>query len=59
MAKNDYKGPGSKYQEYRRLAELFREVTEDQGYYYGIALLYDMQYDNNDLKKMLEHLKGY
>ena len=59
MAKNDYKGPGSKYQEYRRSAELFREVTEDHGYYYGVSLLYDMQYDNNDLKQMLEHLKGY
>ena len=47
----------SKNQEYKRTIELFGQIYKNKGLYFALALLYDSQYGNKDLKGMLEVLK--
>lgn len=48
---------GTKDAEYRRTIELFEETFKEKGTYYALALLYDSQYDREDILKMMEILK--
>ena len=45
---------GTKDAEYRRSIQLFEQIFKTQGVYYALAFLYDSQYGNDDLKKMME-----
>jgi hypothetical protein len=44
-------------QEYLRTAELFEKILKEQGMYYALMFLYDMQYDRRDLLRMAELVK--
>ena len=48
---------GTKSAEYRRSAELFAEICKTKDPYYAIAFLADSQYNNEDLKKIMEYIK--
>lgn len=43
--------------EYYRSIELFEQIFKEKGVYYALAILYDSQYGNEDLKKMMELCK--
>lgn len=43
--------------EYHRSIELFEEIVKTQGVYFGLAFLYDSQYDREDIRKMMELCK--
>jgi len=45
---------GTKDAEYRRTIQLFEEIYKNKGLYYALALLYDSQYDREDIKNMME-----
>lgn len=48
---------GSKNAEYLRTIELFEKIYKEKGLYFALSLLYDSQYDRNDILKMMEILK--
>ena len=52
-------GLGSKHQEYVRTAEMLVELASrsDMGVYYAVALLFDSQYDQTDLRALLPILE--
>ena len=53
---------GSKQAEYQRTAELLVEIMDrddKNGPYFVVALLYDSQYDREDLGKLLPYLKEH
>jgi len=43
--------------EYYRSIELFEEIVKTQRAYFGLAFLYDSQYDREDIRKMMELCK--
>jgi len=43
--------------EYYRSIELFEDIFKRQGVYYALAILYDSQYGQDDIKKMMELCK--
>lgn len=47
----------TKQGEYCRTAEMLVSVSEQQGIYFAIALLYDMQYSREDIGKLLPILQ--
>lgn len=47
---------GSKEAEYQRSIEHFETIFNTQGVYFALAFLYDAQYENSDLKAMVELL---
>ena len=47
----------TKQAEYRRSAEMFEDLYKTQGAYFALAILIDSQYDNKDLKEVLNYIK--
>jgi len=45
---------GSKNAEYKRSLDVFEKTIQENGIYFGIAFLYDSQYNREDLKKMMD-----
>jgi len=44
---------GSKEAEYRRSYQMIRDIYEEYGTYFVLAFLYDCQYGNEDVERML------
>lgn len=51
-------GGATKEGEYRRSIELVEEIVKNQGLYYGLALIYDMQYSRDDIKRMMDIMEA-
>ena len=47
---------GSKKNEYIRTCEMFVNICNTQGAYFALALLYDSEYDRDDIKQILSIL---
>ena len=48
---------GTKNAEYRRSIQHFENIYKEKGLYFALAMLYDSQYDRNDILAMMEILK--
>lgn len=50
-------GKYTKQQEIKITIELFESIYKNKGLYFAIALLYDLQYTNKDLRLMMDELE--
>ena len=54
----DYYIGGTLDQELQRTAEMMVDITDRQGVYYAVALLFDSNYNTDRLKALLPFLKS-